>query len=127
MTLRQKVQNRQGGFIVSIELMLIATILVIGMIVGMVAVRDAMVAELHDVAEALGEMDQSFVFQGLRDPQNGAATSPSSFNDEVDDLTDGGTNQGGATLGGDDVGLDFVAPDGEETQTFVAGPIGDAG
>ena len=43
----------EAGFIVSTELILIATILVIGMLVGLVSVRDQVVQELADVAEAI--------------------------------------------------------------------------
>lgn len=116
MALKQKIRNRQGGFIVSAELMLITTILVIGMIVGLVAVRDAMVAEMHDIAEALGEMDQSFAFPGLIDPATGANTQGSSFQDQDDAIGGPGANSnvGNAQLGGDDFGIDFVTPDDDE-------------
>ena len=38
--------RRQGGFIITVELLLIATILVIGSIVGVIAIRDALVKRI---------------------------------------------------------------------------------
>jgi len=58
-------QKKQAGFIVTAELVLVATILVIGMIVGMAVVRDAVTAEMHDVAEAIGELNQSYYLAGI--------------------------------------------------------------
>lgn len=66
--------EKKGGFIVSAELVLIATIMVLGLLVGMVAVRDAMIGELHDVGTAFGELNQGYNFRGTRDAretQNG--------------------------------------------------------
>ena len=39
-------KRRQGGFIITVELLLIATILVIGSIVGVIAIRDALVKRI---------------------------------------------------------------------------------
>src|SRR5438477_1203531 len=57
--------SEQDGAIISAELMLITTILVIGVIVGLKSVRDSVVSELADVAQAFGNMDQSFSFSGI--------------------------------------------------------------
>jgi hypothetical protein len=57
--------NEECGAIVSAEIMLIMTILVIGMIVGLKSVRDAVVSELADVAQALANIDQSFSFSSV--------------------------------------------------------------
>ncbi len=83
-------KKKQEGFIVSVELIFIVTILVIGLVVGWVAVRNAVVFELHDVAEAVGSLDQSYTFSGT----NGlvgvsAGTSGSLFADAVDSTTAG--------------------------------------
>ena len=53
------------GFVVSAESVLIATILVIGMIVGLTTVRDQIVQELGDVAVHLAQMNQSYSFSGI--------------------------------------------------------------
>jgi len=56
--------NDQNGFLVSAELVLVATILVIGLIVGLVEVQAAIIHELDDVACAIGSLNQSFSFAG---------------------------------------------------------------
>ena len=53
--------NDEAGFIVSIELILIATIAIIGLITGMTAVRDAVVSELSDVAGAVQDLNLSLI------------------------------------------------------------------
>ncbi len=64
--------NDEAGFIVSAELVLVATILVIGMIVGLSEVQHAVVAELNDVADAIGSLNQSYCFSGFtKDKQFG--------------------------------------------------------
>jgi len=68
------------------ELILIATILVIGLIVGMVTIRDAITAEMEDTAEALGSLDQSYAYQGMTNAEGTGATAGSSFGDAVDAL-----------------------------------------
>ena len=56
--------NDEAGFIVSAELVLVATILVIGMISGLTSVRDAVITELADVGGAIGSINQSFTYGG---------------------------------------------------------------
>jgi Flp pilus assembly pilin Flp len=57
--------NDENGFIVSSELVLIATICVIGLIVGLVEIQFALVGELNDVSDAIGSLNQSFSFAGF--------------------------------------------------------------
>jgi len=104
----KKQQKKQAGFIVSAELLLIATILVIGLIVGMVAVRDAVVAEYGDVAEAIGALDQSYSFEGINDTGTNAITVGTAFSDLPDNgLLPGSGDQGTA---GDQTGINFNVP-----------------
>lgn len=99
----KKQQKKEAGFIVSAELVLIATILVIGLIVGMVAIRDALTAEMHDVAEGIGALDQSYYFEGIVDLGTGAQVAGTSFTDTVD------------LEAGDQQGVDYdVTPDQDE-------------
>jgi len=60
-----KFWNDDSGFIVSSELVLIATICVIGLIVGLVEVQWAVVGELNDVSDAIGSLNQGFQFAGF--------------------------------------------------------------
>ena len=62
--LRTLIQD-EAGFIVSAELVLVATIVVIGMIVGLSEIQHSVVQELNDVAEAIGSINQSYAYQGL--------------------------------------------------------------
>src|SRR5579872_4378619 len=55
----------ESGFIVSAELVLIATICVIGLIAGLVEVQWAVVGELNDVSDAIGSLNQSYQFAGF--------------------------------------------------------------
>jgi hypothetical protein len=55
----------ETGFIVSTELVLISTLLVIGLVVGLSEVQHSIVSELNDVAEAFGGVNQSFKFSGF--------------------------------------------------------------
>ena len=72
----------ESGFVVTIELILIVTILVIGSIAGLAAVRDAVVSELSDVGGAIQDLNQSYSFAGV----NGASASSagSGFTDSTD-------------------------------------------
>jgi len=79
----RKLWNDEAGFIISAELVLVATILVIGMIVGLVAVRNAVVQELVDVAQAIGNVSQSYCFGGIY-KNCMAMTDGSCYNDVVD-------------------------------------------
>ena len=58
----RKLWNDQGGFIISTELVLVATIVVIGMIVGLVSLRNQVVQELVAVGQAIGAISQSYAF-----------------------------------------------------------------
>jgi len=58
----RRLWKEEAGAIVSAEIMLIASILVIGVIVGLKSVRDSVVTELADVAQALANVDQSYSY-----------------------------------------------------------------
>ncbi len=80
--------NDENGFLVSTELVLVATICVIGLISGLVEVQYAVIGELNDVSEAIGSLNQSYFFSGFcSTKQNGgikAQTSGSFFMDHID-------------------------------------------
>jgi hypothetical protein len=63
--LLKKLWNDQGGFILSTEAMILWTICVLGLIVGLVAVRDAANTELVEVANTILSFDQSYSYAGL--------------------------------------------------------------
>jgi len=74
------------GFIISAELVLIATILVIGMIVGLATLRDQVVQELGDVGAAFSQLVQSYSFSGITGHTSSTAGSAfADFTDVCDD------------------------------------------
>ena len=98
-TLVMRLWRDEVGFVVSTELILIATIVVIGLITGLTTVRDAVVHELADVADAVSEIDQSYEWGGIT--AHCARTAGSQFRDLPDfcenDNQEGvqGTGRGG--------------------------------
>jgi hypothetical protein len=82
------------GFILPAELLLIL-LMIIGVIVGLTSLRDSTNAELNDIAEAFGALDQSYQFNGLQNSQSSAGMAFSSWCDDSD------------TNAGDDVGWIF--------------------
>ena len=82
MNTSQKLWNDEAGFVVSIELILLASIAVIGLIAGMAAVRDAAVSELSDVAGAVQDVNQSYSYFGV--VGHAASTAGSSYLDDTD-------------------------------------------
>lgn len=65
-----------AGFIVSAELVLVATILVIGLVVGLSAVSTGVNGELQDVGNAFSSVNQSYSFSGFRPNSQMSRTSP---------------------------------------------------
>jgi Flp pilus assembly pilin Flp len=74
--------NDEAGFIVSAELVLVATILVIGMITGLTSVRDAVITELADVGQAISTINQSYSYGGA--VAHCGSTAGSLFVDQTD-------------------------------------------
>jgi Flp pilus assembly pilin Flp len=94
----------EGGAIISAELILILTILVIGLIVGLKTLQNALVTEFADVGGALGSLNQSFRFSSVRaaDTNAGglsATTAGSSFLDNTDTCDTGSSPGPGNSQG----------------------------
>lgn len=80
--LAQRIWGDENGFVVSMELILIATITIIGLITGLATVRNAIVSELSDVAGATQDLNQTYFFNGVISPS--ATTAGSDFYDALD-------------------------------------------
>lgn len=78
--------NDEMGFVVSAELILVATITVLGLVVGLAEVRQAVSEELEDVASAIGSINQGFCYSGLQTCKG--RVNGSHFQDSAD-LCDG--------------------------------------
>lgn len=81
-------RNPRAGYIVSAELSLISTVMVTGLMVGMVSIRNAMVGELHDTAEAIGSISQSYRSSGVRSG-DGLVSTGGGFYQDIRDAGDG--------------------------------------
>ncbi len=82
--------NDEAGFVISAELILVATLLVIGLLVGLSEVQHAVVQELNDVADAIGNVNQSYSYSGFSAFKTGSDkvksyTRGSMFIDSIDD------------------------------------------
>jgi Flp pilus assembly pilin Flp len=80
----RRLWNDEDGFIVSAELVLIATIVVIGLVVGLVSLRNQVVQELVDVGQAIGSVSQSFAVSGTSGKRGCAWTDGFGYTDLVD-------------------------------------------
>ena len=77
----------EDGFLLSSEALLIGTITVIGLLVGLVTIRDSVVQELGDFGQAISLLDQSFTYTGVTDSTASATTTGSAYTD-ISDLGD---------------------------------------
>jgi hypothetical protein len=72
-----------AGFVISAELVLVGTILVIGLIVGLTSLRNQVVEELVDVGQAIGSLSQSYSYGGIKKCGLGM-TDGGGFRDKID-------------------------------------------
>ncbi len=89
--------NDEAGFIVSAELVLIATVGVLAMVVGLSEVAININNELEDIGSAFGAVNQSFLANGSRG-HNGSR-SGSGFKDNSDFCDNSDSIQSGGTAG----------------------------
>lgn len=92
MNMLNKFWNDEAGFVVSSELVLIGTILVLGVVVGLATVRDQVVQELGDLAMAISNINQSYSFSGVTG--HTSSVSGSRFIDRTD-FCDSNSDPGG--------------------------------
>ena len=91
----------ESGFIISSELILITTLIVIGLIGGLSTIRDQLTGELNDLADAASEMNSSYSFAGIT--SHGGSTAGTVFSD----LNDFCEDDLGAPTGDQGLGLGF--------------------
>lgn len=85
MTVMGRLWADDAGVILSAELVLVATILVLGMLVGLVTIRDSVVQELGDIAQAFGTIGQDYSFSAV----SGHTSSTAGMtNNDVNDVCD---------------------------------------
>ena len=80
--------NDEAGVILSAEIVLVSTILVLGMIVGLVELQCSIVSELSDLSSAFGNLDQSYQLSGFAsekgEGQYKARTYGAAYTDKAD-------------------------------------------
>lgn len=74
--------RNQQGFAISSELILLATLIAIGLLAGLTAVRDGVVSEISDVAGSVQDLNQSYSFSSLTG--HSATNVGSDFQDAID-------------------------------------------
>jgi hypothetical protein len=75
----------ESGFILSSESLLIGTTAVVGLLVGLVSIRDGVLDEFEDFSEAIGFLDQSYSYTGVSGNGNDATTEGGLFEDTLED------------------------------------------
>jgi hypothetical protein len=116
---RRTTRRSQRGFIVTIELILLAAICVIGLIVGMATVRDSALAELGDISEAIGALDSSYHVLGVQNEAGTAAIAGSLFTDAQDHQNTMDIDTG---IGDADAEYTFIAGGNENVPAIVNTP-----
>ncbi|GIX03945.1 MAG: hypothetical protein KatS3mg113_0951 [Planctomycetaceae bacterium] len=81
----------EQGFVVSSELILIATVAVLGILTGLATVRDQVVIELIDVAAGITAINQSFSWSAITAHSGSVAGS---LFEDLDDFCDEDLDQG---------------------------------
>ena len=86
MKLLKRVWQEEAGFIISAELVLVATIVVISMVVGLACIRNQVVQELIDVGQAIGNVSQTYAYTGINSPcsHQWGYVSGASYTDVID-------------------------------------------
>jgi|GEM_PF-5738659 len=72
----------ESGGVVTIELLVLATLCVVGLIAGLTAIRDAVNSELSDASGAVQDLNQSLAFRGIIGHSSSSAGS--TFQDSLD-------------------------------------------
>lgn len=106
------------GFALTSELVLVSTITVLGLTAGLTLLRDATTAELNDLSEAVGSLDQSYGLTGIEIIVGGDTTGVGAFSAGSFFLD--GIDSGA----GDDRLWTFTAPDATEGGAPFAAPTG---
>lgn len=86
----RKFFNDECGAVISAELVLILTIVVLSLVVGLSELAHGIVQELNDVGDALGNLNQSYYFGGFAASKTfgsgfKAFTVGSEFTDVIDE------------------------------------------
>ena len=71
----------ESGSIITSELVLISTILVMGLVSSLTAMRDGLIAEMSDLTAGIASLDQSYTIAGTKSLDGASYTAGSVFVD----------------------------------------------
>ncbi len=69
MTLLKRLYRDESGVIASLDLILLSVLLGLGILVGVVSLRNQVVQEFGDLSTAIGSLDQSYSYVGDKAPK----------------------------------------------------------
>jgi hypothetical protein len=75
----QRLWGDDSGVILTLEIILIATVVLLGVLVGLASLRDGIITELADLGGSISNLDQSYVLHGA--VSHSSATAGTVFND----------------------------------------------
>lgn len=119
----KRLWSDERGFVVSAELIMIATIAVIGLMVGLASVRDSVISELSDVAGAVQDQNQSYSLDGV--VGHNANTAGFDYVDNTDECDDNDQVNKGVDFDADNcITFDYdPVGEGEYDETVRNGPF----
>ena len=82
----------EGAFLLSSESLLLGTVCVIGLIVGLAEVRNAVVEELGDFSDAVASLSQDYAYTSVESTNVNLApfqTSGAAYDDDIDNQQNG--------------------------------------
>ena len=89
MNILNALKNDDNGFVVSAELVLVGTILVLGMIVGLTELSYGVNEELEDLGSGIGAINQTYYFtMGSGKKGEAVGSTYLDFQDECDNSCD---------------------------------------
>lgn len=120
-TLAKDFWTDEGGFLISMELVLIATIAVLGLIVGLSCLSNSVVTEMQDLAWSIRGLNQSYYFGGFRGCKSWVPGSA---------FTNRGSGQQAVYTENVDIGLNaaplenrtVIIPDSKSSSTIICPP-----
>lgn len=82
----------EGAFLLSSESLLLGTVCVIGLIVGLAEVRNAVVEELGDFSDAVASLSQDYAYTSVGSTNVAdIQTSGAAYDDDIDNQQNGNT------------------------------------
>jgi hypothetical protein len=96
MKLMLRLWSDEAGFVISSELILIAAILVMGLLTGLATIRDQVVQEMGDVADAVSELQQDMQWAGTTGHTSTVAGTTFTDQNDFCEAAGGVSDQGAA-------------------------------